>query len=295
MAFLYILSNINNNLSSYNQLIKLYQERHGDFFETIELEIKAWFDANLCAVLGGILDKIENNGLNEIVFTTIQRTPNDIQAILQKNSFLSFYGYSKLNDINHTTIEYKKFQPSDTRYFNQYLEDELLNRTVFPSMSNAVHEEISGLIQEIFINAKIHSETEFIYTCGQFHPKRNELNFTIVDTGIGFAKRIEKDFDMVIDSCDAVKWAMIDGHTTKQGVSGGLGLALLKEFVTQNNGKIQIISGNAFYELHQNNEAIDTLNYYFDGSVVSMTFKTNDTKTYKFVDEIEDNDINELF
>lgn len=285
---LYTLSNIHNDLASYNQLIKLYQEHHGDFLENIELEIKVWFDANLCALLGGILDKIKNDGLNEIVFTTIQRNPYDIQAILQKNSFLTFYGYPKLNDTNHTTIEYKKFKPADTRYFNQYLEDELLNRTVFPSMSNAVHEEISVSIQEMFENARFHSETEFIYTCGQFHPARNELNFTIVDTGIGFAKRIEKDFGMVIDSCDAIKWAMIDGHTTKQGVSGGLGLALLKEFISQNNGKIQIISGDAFYELCQHNETIDKLDYYFDGSVVSMTFKTNDTKTYKFTHELDE-------
>ncbi|OHE16082.1 MAG: ATP-binding protein [Sulfurimonas sp. RIFOXYD2_FULL_37_8] len=279
------LSNIHNNLDGYNQLVQLYEEHKDDIFEKIDIEMQVWFDANLSALLGGILDKIKNDGLNDINFIYIK---NDIQTILQKNGFLSFYGYPKVYDTNHTTIEYKKIKPSDTRYFNQYLEDELLNRTEFPNMSEAVHDKISESIQEMFINATIHSETEFIYTCGQFFPRDHKLNFTIVDTGIGFAKRIKKDFDMEISSSDAIKWAMVEGHTTKQNVSGGLGLALLKEFITLNKGKIQIISGDAFYELYDNSEKMQKLDGYYDGAVISMTFKTDDSKIYKFASEIED-------
>lgn len=100
---------------------------------------------------------------------------------------------------------------------------------------------------------------------------------------------------MAIDSCSAIKWAMIDGNTTKKGVSGGLGLALLKEFISQNNGKIQIISGDAFYEFSHQKEVIQKLDYYFDGAVISMTFKTDDMRTYTFANELERIDINELF
>ncbi len=289
---LYTLSNIHNDLASYNQLIKLYQEHKNDLFETLDIQIRQWFDANLCAVLGGILDKIKNDGLNDINFIYIGES---IKTILQKNSFLSFYGYEKAYDTNHTTIEYTKLKPADNRYFNQYLEEKLISRTEFPNMSDAVHEKISESIQEMFINAQMHSETEFIYTCGQFFPRDNKLNFTIADTGIGFAKRIEKDFGMAIDSCSAIKWAMIDGNTTKKGVSGGLGLALLKEFISQNNGKIQIISGDAFYEFSHQKEVIQKLGYYFDGAVISMTFKTDDMRTYTFANELERIDINELF
>ena len=288
----YTLSNVHNDLHGYNQLVKLYETYKDELFEDIEIELLRWFDANLSAVLGGVLDKIRNGGLNDIKFTNIKP---DIQTILQKNGFLSFYGYDKIYDTYHTTIEYKKIKPSDSRYFNQYLEDELLNRNEFPNMSDTVHEKINESIQEMFVNAQIHSETEFIYTCGQFHPGRHELTFTIVDTGIGFAKRIEQNLDEVISSKDAIRWAMIDGHTTKQGVSGGLGLALLKEFIGQNNGKIQIVSGDAIYELNNNSESIQQLNSYFDGSVISMTFDTNDSKTYKLVSEIEQIDINDIF
>jgi hypothetical protein len=42
---------------------------------------------------------------------------------------------------------------------------------------------------------------------------------------------------------------MKDGHSTKQGISGGIGLAILKEFVILNKSKIQIISDDGFYQL----------------------------------------------
>ncbi|WP_345974775.1 ATP-binding protein [Sulfurimonas sp. HSL3-7] len=288
----FILSNVHNDLDGYNQLIKLYDKYKDDFFENIEIELTQWFDANLCAVLGGILDKIENGGINDIVFISIK---NDIQTILQKNGFLAFYGYDKIYDTYHSTIEYKKLKPSDSRYFNQYLEDDLLKRSGLPKMSDAVHEKISESIQEMFVNAQIHSETEFIYTCGQYFHMQDKINFTIVDTGIGFAKRIEKNLKEVITSKDAIKWAMIDGNTTKQGVSGGLGLALLQEFITQNKGKIQIISGNALYELSNGSETIQELDSFFQGSVISMTFKTDDNKTYRLLSEVEEIDINDIF
>ncbi|MDD2906849.1 MAG: ATP-binding protein [Sulfurimonas sp.] len=285
------LSNIHNDLDGYNKLIRFYEEHKDDIFENIEIELTTWFDANLSAVLGAILDTIKNDGLNGIKFINIQ---NNIQTILQKNGFLSFYGYDKIHDTFNTTLQYKKLKPTDSRYFNQYLEDDLLNRKEFPNMSDVVHERISESIQEMFVNARMHSESEFIYTCGQFFPSEHRLNFTIVDSGIGFAKRIEKNLGQTISSSDAIRWAMIEGHTTKQGVSGGLGLAILKEFITLNKGKIQIVSGDAFYELSDNTEKIQKLNNYFDGSVISMTFKTDDNKTYKLASEAQEN-INDIF
>jgi len=281
-----VLSNIHNDLNGFNKLVKFYNEHENDFLESIDIELRDWFDANLCAVLGAILDKI--HGFNDINFIFIQ---NAIKTILQKNNFLSFYGYPRIHDTYNTTIEYKKLKPSDSRYFNEYLENDLLRRSELPSMSDAVHDKISESIQEIFVNAQYHSETEFIYTCGQLFPKDYRLNFTIVDTGIGFARRIEKDLGYNIGSTDAIRWAITKGHTSKHGVPGGLGLDLLKEFVTENQGKIQIVSGNALYEFANGQEKFCELSGYFDGSVVSMTFKTDDPKTYRFANEIDINDI----
>jgi len=99
----YILSNIRDDFDGYNKLIKLYDDHKDDLGETIKLNLTIWFDANLSVVLGAILDKIISNGFNTIKFNI----SDNIQTILQKNGFLSFYGFDKTNDIYGSTIEYK--------------------------------------------------------------------------------------------------------------------------------------------------------------------------------------------
>jgi len=120
----YKFINIHNDLKGYNQLVKFYVKHKDDLFENFEIELIQWFDANLSAFMGAIFDKIKNNGLNNIKFINIY---NDIQTILQKNGFLSFYEYERIYDTYQSTIEYKKLKPQDGRYFNNYLEKELLD------------------------------------------------------------------------------------------------------------------------------------------------------------------------
>ncbi|MDY0181335.1 ATP-binding protein [Aliarcobacter skirrowii] len=282
----YSLSNVHNDFDGYNKLVNFYSEYKDEFLEDIKLNINIWFDANLCSVLGSIVDKFSES-LNSVNFM-----PSDnIQIILQKNSFLSQFGYSSLSDTYHTTIKYLKLKTTDGRFFSDYVENQLLIREEFPTMSDAVHEKISQSIYEMFVNAQIHSETSHIYTCGQYFPARNTLDFTIVDTGIGFAGRIKKNFDLEISSKEAIIWSLKDGNTTKKDVSGGIGLALLKEFISQNNGKIQIITGNSLYQMSNRIEDFLTLDNFFDGTIINMSFKTDDSTSYTFVDELDDEDI----
>ena len=82
----YRLVNVHNDLNGYNQLVRLYEEHKEDLFETIELELAQWFDANLSAVLGAILDRFKDEGLNSVEFVSIMP---GIQTVLQKNGFLA--------------------------------------------------------------------------------------------------------------------------------------------------------------------------------------------------------------
>ena len=75
---------------------------------------------------------------------------------------------------------------------------------------------IAESIYEIFVNAQIHSSTDYIYTCGQFFPRKHKIEFTIVDTGIGFKNAINNRFNGTLSSIQAMKWALKDGITTKK-------------------------------------------------------------------------------
>lgn len=282
-----ILSAINNTYESYQQLITLYAQNKNKMFDNIHIELRDFFAANMSAVLGALLDLFAGN-LNDIHFDSISP---QIEQILLKNDFLTYYGKQRMIDNNHTTIKYQKLKPADGKYFKTYVIEELIERTELPDMSEDVKEKIVEAIYEIFVNAQIHSETKFIYTCGQFFPNKNKIEFTITDTGIGFKNRVNKRFGSSLNAIQAISWAVEDKATTKQGISGGIGLALLKEFVRKNQGKMQIVSDGGFYQFDNNGVIAKQFIGEFPGTVVNLQFCTDDNSSYALKNEININNI----
>lgn len=281
------IKNINNDFDSYQKLIDFYNEHKNKFFDTIHLELSNWFSANMSAALGGILDLFTDE-INDIKIDYI--SPR-IETILLKNEFLSYFGHARIIDNHHTTIRFLKLKLTDGKYFNNYVVDELIGRTELPEMSSLLKEKMAEKIYEIFVNAQIHSNSKQIYTCGQFFPREDKIEFTIVDTGIGFKRKINDRFRSDLSSIQAIQWATKDKNTTKIGVSGGIGLALLKEFIEKNNGKMQIVSDDGFYQFSRSGEQMRIFNGSFPGTIVNLQFKTNDRSSYILKSEITSKDL----
>lgn len=281
------LVTINNTFESYQKLISFYQEHKDKVFDTIHLEIRHWFAANMCATLGSILDKFTDN-LNNI---QIDHISPDIERILLKNDFLSYYGKARIIDNYQTTIKFLKLKPTDGKFFKKYVIEELIGRSELPQMSPLLKQKMTEAIYEIFVNAQIHSNSDNIYTCGQFFPNEHKIEFTIVDTGIGFKRKINERFNKNLSAVQAIEWAVKDKHTTKVGITGGIGLAFLKEFVTKNRGKMQIVSDDGFYQFDSQVEITNTFDGAFPGTIVNLQFKTDDTNSYLLKKEITSNDI----
>ena len=281
------LVNINNTFESYQRLIAFYEEHNNKEFDTIHIELRQWFAANMCAALGGIFDKFAED-LNEIKFDYIRP---DIEKILLKNDFLSFFGRTRVVDNYHTTIRFLKLKLSDGKFFNNYVVHELIGLAELPKMSALVKEKMTEAIYEIFVNAQIHSSSKHIYTCGQFFPRDNRIEFTIVDTGMGFKRKVNETFNSNLSSIQAIKWATEDTHTTKIGVTGGIGLAFIKEFVEKNKGKMQIISDDGFYQFDNQGEKAELFEGSFPGTIVNLQFRTDDYSSYELKREFDNNDI----
>jgi len=281
------LVDINNTFESYQRLIAFYEEHKNKEFDTIHIEFRQWFAANMCAALGGIFDKFTED-LNDIKFDYISP---DIEKILLKNDFLSFFGRTRVVDDYHTTIRFLKLKLTDGKFFNNYVVHELIGRAELPKMSVLVKEKMTEAIYEIFVNAQIHSSSKHIYTCGQFFPRDNRIEFTIVDTGMGFKRKVNETFNSNLSSIQAIKWATEDTHTTKIGVTGGIGLAFIKEFVEKNKGKMQIISDDGFYQFNNQGEKAELFKGSFPGTIVNLQFRTDDYSSYVLKKEFDNNDI----
>ncbi|WP_159729903.1 ATP-binding protein [Sphingobacterium sp. 18053] len=282
-----VLRGINDKYDSYHQIIDFYENNKSRYFDEISLTLTGFFSANMSAALGAVLDLLAAN-INDIGFEWVDPA---IESILQRNDFLSYYGWNKLSDTNHTTIKFQKLKPTDGKYFKTYVIEELIGRDELPNMSVQAKEKIVEAIYEMFVNAQIHSETNFIYTCGQFFPNVHKILFTIVDTGVGFRHKVNQRFNSNLSSTQAIQWAIQNEKTTKVDISGGLGLAVLKEFVGMNKGMMQIVSRDGFYQYDTNGETIREFKNEFPGTVVNLQFNTNDKSNYVLKSEIDMDDI----
>ena len=91
-------------------------------------------------------------------------------------------------------------------------------------------------------------------------------------------------FGRELSAKKAIQWATTEGNTTKLNAPGGIGLAILKEFVVQNRGALQIVSNDGFYELNEAGESLGDFAGEFPGTIVTMIINTNDRFSYGIAD-----------
>ncbi|MBY0486129.1 MAG: STAS domain-containing protein [Flavobacteriaceae bacterium] len=254
----------------------------------VDLSNVSFIDANLCALIGAIFELLESNS-NELRIVNINPK---VETILRKNEFLLRFGFDKIADNYNTALMYWKFTPKDDISFSAYIQNQLLNKPGFPSHSVKLGKAITRNIFEIYENARTHGQCDFIHTCGQFFPRNPDkpLQFTIVDKGINIKENVSKYLKREVPADEAIEWAMVKGNTTKTGTtSGGLGLAVIFDFIKLNKGKIQVISSDGFYEFKNGIVLMKKLNYVFDGTIVNIKFNLNDANHYILQEEVDDN------
>ena len=280
---------IEHNQVGFEALVNLYAQSQDLFFESVEIELTGWFDADMCAALGAILYRLGKNANS--IRLDVRRS--EVEKILAKNGFLSHYGRLGLPDTWGTTIPYQRFDVKDDRYFGRYIETRLVRRREIPTMSSALIRKFRESVFEIFSNAVVHSRTELgIFSCGQFFPRRKRLNFAVADLGIGIHRNVQEHTGLRLTAEQAITWATEGQNTTKRGpIPGGLGLKLLREFVGMNGGCIQIVSDSGYWKQEKSQVFTAPLCHRFPGTVVTLEIDTADTSAYALSGEIKPTDI----
>lgn len=282
---------IHHNQAGFEALVRLYAQTKTRFFEDIEINMAAinWFDADMCAAFGAILYYLGSSA-NTVQLTNIRA---DVKRILLKNGFLSSYGRKRIPDTWGTTIPYQRFDVKDDRYFARYIETELIRRPEMPIMSSGLLKKFRESVFEIFSNSVIHSRTKLgIFSCGQYFPRRQRLDFSIADLGIGIRKNVNKNAGLDLAAEEAIVWATQGRNTTKRGrIPGGLGLKLLREFISLNGGRLQIVSDAGYWVQEREHTSTARFSHPFPGTVVSIEIDTSDTQSYVLSTELSESDI----
>jgi hypothetical protein len=230
----------------------------------------SFIQGNLFAVLGAILEPYRG----KVYF--LEMTPG-IEDIAVRNGFFSSPLQGEHNPMD-STAEYKQFFRGEDKKLAEYVYCDLLNPMKISFRSNETRTEIVRSLCEVFSNAIMHGDTDRAHLCGQLYPNIANLKVTIVDIGITIHQNVTSFLGPGKTSLGSIKWALSGNNTTKKDVSGGLGLKLLIKFLKNNQGTIQIISHDAFWEAqYSGGEKIscEMLDAPFPGTIVTLSFNTN--------------------
>lgn len=286
----YELPTIRSTMIGFANLAKLSEATQNLYKSHVDIKFSkcGFFDGNMSAALQVILERIvdQGNSIDLIDF------PPTIAKLLCKNQFLCQFGHARMLDNNGTTLPHTAFDFLDSKKFSTYLNENLPGKGI-PAMTDGLGKKFRQSIFEVFQNCVMHSSSKAgVIVCGQFYPKENHLDITISDAGVGIRTNVRKFLDSEISSIDAIKWAMIEGNTTKTGSQpGGFGLRLLQEFIELNNGKVQIASRDGFYEFSGGVKRYQKMRADFPGTSINFQINTSDTKSYRLRSEVPSNNL----
>lgn len=273
---------LTSNLDGFENLLDLYYGILKDKPKEVVLILDKWIHGNLCSPLGAIFRLIQSN--TDITITFSNRVGNKVNAFLSKNNFLNIFCGTKLQEDKFSTIiAYNEFHKDDTgTTFEEYLvHSKGFNN--LPTMSKALSKEFKKSLAEINNNALVHSDTETVFSCGQYFRKHNELLFTITDIGVGFQSKVNTELGKNYSAEEAISWAMAENNTTRKrsdNIPGGLGLKLIKSFLRLNQGSINIVSGDCYWLWSKGKETSYKLSRPFPGTAVTIKVLTNDKNKY---------------
>ncbi|WP_172745780.1 STAS domain-containing protein [Neorhizobium sp. T7_12] len=267
---------LSTNSASFDEIARWHLHCLNAHSEDISIDLSAvrWIDAHLSSAILCVIRKMQLRG-NRVVFTNASPRITDIMT--RNGLFQS----DKKTD-SGTVIPLTSFGKAEGIQYSNFIRQHM-RRMKFPQMTDALRGKIYEGLDEVFINASIHShlDTE-IFTCGQFFPKYDRIDFSITDGGIGIRGAYMRTFGTNITAAAAIDWAMADGNTTRIGdIPGGLGLKILRQFINLNQGRFIVVTGNAFWTEQNGVTDRKQMASDFPGTVVTIEVNTGDTKTYE--------------
>ena len=210
---------------------------------TVNFHYCKFLNHTAVACLGGLARLIEFRG-GRVVFDW-ETLPKAIYMNLAQNGFLSDFGCDHF-PWDGNSVPYWSDCRHDPTIVGEYLRYKWLGKG-WVNVSRGLRDAIAGQVSEIYLNAFDHSQSEIgVFSCGQHYPNKGMLHLTVIDFGIGIPACVRSlPENALFTTEEALFWAFQSGTTTKQnGISRGLGLNLLQDFVAKNHGNLMVFTND---------------------------------------------------
>lgn len=271
---------VRTDLNGFSSLANLHSSLRETNSPLIDWSECVFFDANMSAAFVACAEK----AFGREVITQLN-VKDSVSKTLRRNGFLCRYGFKPLSDSYGTAVELHEITSRNAKEFSQYI-GQLFEGKGFPQVTDRLKNRIIQSLMEVVNNSLIHAEaTNGIFCCGQAFLQNNSIKLSIVDTGIGIRRKIEKETGVKMNSDMAIEWAIKKGNTTKKGIPGGLGLDFLREFVRLNRGSLLIVSDRGYWSYVNEKASSSRIEKPFPGTAVTITINTADKSSYKLSSE----------
>ena len=274
---------LNIDKYSYQFLAKLQYDIYSCNESSVILDFNTCqFTAPAFTAYYGALIAIAQGWNKKIYIEALQN--KKIMNYFKRSGLYDYYSDTSTSHINKNSIPFSKVNLDD-EYIVNYIDTIL--RLAPINLSDACRDLLFKNIFEIFSNATEHSKSHYgVYACGHWMPNKNQLIFSVCDTGIGIPRLIKQQ-NSNIASTEAVRWALQRGNSTKQltdGVPRGLGMADLKDFTKINKGALIIFSNDVYYNCSDNEIGIQ-LPYDIVGTLITVVITADYQHVYFLKEE----------
>jgi len=267
---------ISTNHLGVGELLKFYSYASQLSYTSIKLTM--WqvnnLDANLSCFLLAIIKKLS---IERKIYVFVE-IPSHIN-VLYRNGFFNLVAKKNTENVfdsRESVIPCKEFQTNEDDAFVNYLKRDFFSHRGLQHLSGTKIMALRTAYIEIFNNVELHANIGNLFTCGQYFPESGVLKFTLLDLGQGFLPKISKatNGDVTTDK-QAIDWAVLPGHSTKDPKfgSGGYGLQDIMDYCKLNDGSLHIASGGCYWTISGKTNYTYNLSIPFPGSMINLIFR----------------------
>tara|TARA_R110002167_G_scaffold221491_1_gene426241 strand:+ start:293 stop:1186 length:894 start_codon:yes stop_codon:yes gene_type:complete len=231
------------------------------------------------AFLGGLIRLIESRG--GVVFIDWDTMSSAVSMNLAQNGFKQAFG-GGATPWQGNSIPYLEHRESEPKTFAEFVQRTWLDRG-WLGVSDQLAQALTSSVGEIYVNVFEHADSAVgIHCCGQYYPNLKELSLTLIDFGVGIptsVRRYLKTSGSPTWSSDAkcLEWAFRPGTSTRAGgLSGGLGLDNLCDFVKATRGSLEIYSRGGQGVLRKGLMRYDNRADDFGGTMITIRVPCDD-------------------
>ena len=222
-------------------------------------------ESNLFAVLGSLIMDLE-------------RRKNKVRLINFPDSILNLFYTKKMikggmkKDVWKSLIKCQFFKSADEGELTDYLENKIFPERPDVALNPQLKMAIELCVAEIFRNAFAHSNRKEVFISHYVSVHNKKLIISIVSKGANMQKLATNMLKQAQNGMGAIQWAVDSGTTSKPFKHNGMGLFTIRQFIEQNNGKIQIISGNGVWKQVKHRKFSKLTRKEYPGTIVTLEF-----------------------